>query len=212
MAEVFMTAEGKKKLEERLEYLKVHGRAEMAEKIRVAREFGDLSENAEYDIAKDEQAKMEAEILEIEGKQVREPDPDKIYLAWQDFDGNPMAGNIQWILYRNAAGRVLVKVLFNEREVALPLTSVSGPYYDWQEFERYYRAKIDRMPDLPPLPEVETGDLLVIHDTGAHGHAMGYQYNGRLRSAEVLLCQDGSTRLIRRAETPEDYFATAIWD
>lgn len=96
-------------------------------------------------------------ILEIEGKQVREPDPDKIYLAWQDFDGNPMAGNIQWILYRNAAGRVLVKVLFNEREVALPLTSVSGPYYDWQEFERYYRAKIDRMPDLPPLPEVETG-------------------------------------------------------
>lgn len=68
MAEVFLTAEGKKQLEERLEYLKVVGRAEMAEKIRVAREFGDLSENAEYDIAKDEQAKMEAEILEIEGK------------------------------------------------------------------------------------------------------------------------------------------------
>ena len=66
---------------------------------------------------------------------------------------------------------------------------------------------IDRM-----LPEVNIGDLLVIHDTGAHGHAMGYQYNGRLRSAEVLLCQDGSTRLIRRAETPEDYFATAIWE
>ena len=66
---------------------------------------------------------------------------------------------------------------------------------------------IDRM-----LPEVDIGDLLVIHDTGAHGHAMGYQYNGRLRSAEVLLCQDGSTRLIRRAETPEDYFATAIWE
>ena len=66
---------------------------------------------------------------------------------------------------------------------------------------------IDRM-----LPEVETGDLLVIHDTGAHGHAMGYQYNGRLRSAEVLLQEDGSARLIRRAETPEDYFATAIWE
>ncbi|MCI9155587.1 MAG: diaminopimelate decarboxylase [Lawsonibacter sp.] len=66
---------------------------------------------------------------------------------------------------------------------------------------------VDRM-----LPEIHVGDLLVIHDTGAHGHAMGYQYNGRLRSAEVLLCQDGSTRLIRRAETPEDYFATAIWD
>ena len=68
MAEVFLTAEGKKQLEDRLEYLKVVGRAEMAEKIRVAREFGDLSENAEYDIAKDDQAKMEAEIIEIEGK------------------------------------------------------------------------------------------------------------------------------------------------
>ena len=66
---------------------------------------------------------------------------------------------------------------------------------------------VDRM-----LPEIQIGDLLVIHDTGAHGHSMGYQYNGRLRSAEVLLCEDGSTRLIRRAETPEDYFATAVWD
>ena len=66
---------------------------------------------------------------------------------------------------------------------------------------------VDRM-----LPKIDIGDLLVIHDTGAHGHAMGYQYNGRLRSAEVLLQPDGSTRLIRRAETPEDYFATAIWD
>lgn len=68
MAEVFMTAEGKKQLEERLKDLKVNGRPDMAEKIRVAREFGDLSENAEYDIAKEEQAKMEAEILEIEAK------------------------------------------------------------------------------------------------------------------------------------------------
>lgn len=65
---------------------------------------------------------------------------------------------------------------------------------------------IDRM-----LPEIEKGDLLFIHDTGAHGHSMGYQYNGRLRSAEVLLQEDGSTRLIRRAETPDDYFATLIW-
>ncbi len=58
------------------------------------------------------------------------------------------------------------------------------------------------------LPEIEIGDLLVIHDTGAHGFAMGYNYNGKLRSAEVLLKEDGSTQLIRRAETPEDYFAT----
>ena len=62
---------------------------------------------------------------------------------------------------------------------------------------------VDRM-----LPEVEIGDTLVIHDTGAHGRAMGYNYNGRLRSAEVLLQSDGTGRLIRRAETPEDYFAT----
>lgn len=65
---------------------------------------------------------------------------------------------------------------------------------------------IDRM-----LPEIEIGDLLVIHDTGAHGHAMGYQYNGRLRSAELLLKEDSSVELIRRAETPDDYFATVVW-
>ena len=58
------------------------------------------------------------------------------------------------------------------------------------------------------LPEVEIGDLLVIHDTGAHGFSMGYNYNGKLRSAEVLLREDGSFKLIRRAETPRDYFAT----
>ncbi|MGE5423440.1 MAG: diaminopimelate decarboxylase [Ignavibacteriales bacterium] len=58
------------------------------------------------------------------------------------------------------------------------------------------------------LPEVEDGDLVVIHDTGAHGYAMGYNYNGKLRSAEVLLKEDGSVQLIRRAETPADYFAT----
>lgn len=62
---------------------------------------------------------------------------------------------------------------------------------------------IDRM-----LPQVEKGDYLVIHDTGAHGFAMGYNYNGKLKSAELLLKEDGSVQLIRRAETPEDYFAT----
>ena len=58
------------------------------------------------------------------------------------------------------------------------------------------------------LPKVEIGDILVIHDTGAHGFSMGYNYNGKLRSAEVLLQPDGSFQLIRRAETPADYFAT----
>lgn len=58
------------------------------------------------------------------------------------------------------------------------------------------------------LPEINTGDVLFIHDTGAHGFSMGYNYNGKLRSAEVLLCEDGTHQLIRRAETPADYFAT----
>ena len=62
-----------------------------------------------------------------------------------------------------------------------------------------------------PLPPLEAGDLLVIHDTGAHGHSMGYNYNGKLRSAELLLREDGGVDLIRRAETLEDYFATLIW-
>ena len=66
---------------------------------------------------------------------------------------------------------------------------------------------IDRM-----LPEIAAGDLLVIHDTGAHGHAMGYNYNGKLRSAELLLREDGSVDLIRRAETLEDYFRTLVWE
>ena len=58
------------------------------------------------------------------------------------------------------------------------------------------------------LPEIEMGDYLVIHDAGAHGRSMGYNYNGRLRCAEVLLKENGETELIRRAETPKDYFAT----
>ena len=62
---------------------------------------------------------------------------------------------------------------------------------------------IDRM-----LPKIDMGDYLVIHDTGAHGYAMGYNYNGKLKSAEILLKEDGTAKLIRRAETPRDYFAT----
>ncbi len=58
------------------------------------------------------------------------------------------------------------------------------------------------------LPQVEAGDLVLIHDAGAHGHSMGFNYNGKLRSAELLLQQDGQIRLIRRRETVEDYFAT----
>ena len=62
---------------------------------------------------------------------------------------------------------------------------------------------IDRM-----LPKIDMGDYLFIHDAGAHGFSMGYNYNGRLRSSELLLQEDGSVKMIRRAETPADYFAT----
>ena len=62
------------------------------------------------------------------------------------------------------------------------------------------------------LPVIDIGDFLVIHDTGAHGFSMGYNYNGKLRSAELLLCEDGTVKMIRRAETPADYFATFNFD
>jgi diaminopimelate decarboxylase len=58
------------------------------------------------------------------------------------------------------------------------------------------------------LPVVEDGDLRIIHDTGAHGHSMGFNYNGKLRPQELLLREDGNIDMIRRAETLEDYFAT----
>ena len=62
---------------------------------------------------------------------------------------------------------------------------------------------IDRM-----LPKIDIGDYIVIHDTGAHGYSMGYNYNGKMKSAELLLKEDGSVEMIRRAEEPKDYFAT----
>ena len=58
------------------------------------------------------------------------------------------------------------------------------------------------------LPRIDKGDYLFIHDAGAHGFSMGYNYNGKLRSAELLLREDGRVQQIRRAETPKDYFAT----
>ena len=70
-------------------------------------------------------------------------------------------------------------------------------------FENNDKFAVDRN-----LPKIDKGDLLVIHDTGAHGFAMGYNYNGKLKSAELLLKENGDVQLIRRAETPKDYFST----
>ena len=91
-----------------------------------------------------------------------------------------------------------ITVLGKEREICDHKYDVTGSLCENND-----KFAIDRM-----LPEVAVGDYLVIHDTGAHGYAMGYNYNGKLKSAELLLKEDGSVQLIRRAETPEDYFAT----
>ena len=71
---------------------------------------------------------------------------------------------------------------------------------------------IDKFAVQRPLPNTAKGDLLVIHDTGAHGHAMGFNYNGHLRPKELLLKEDGSVAMIRRAETMQDYFATLTFE
>jgi diaminopimelate decarboxylase len=91
-----------------------------------------------------------------------------------------------------------ITVLGKEKEAPVRKYDVTGSLCENND-----KFAIDR-----PLPEIEIGDILVIHDSGAHGHAMGFNYNGKLRSAELLLRQDGSVVQIRRAETIEDYFAT----
>jgi diaminopimelate decarboxylase len=91
-----------------------------------------------------------------------------------------------------------ITVLGKENEKAVKKYDVTGSLCENND-----KFAIDRM-----LPEIETGDILVMHDTGAHGYAMGFNYNGKLRSAELLLKEDGTVEMIRRAETMDDYFAT----
>lgn len=79
-----------------------------------------------------------AALMQMEGACRIEPDPEKVESSWVDFRITPMAGNIQWIFYRNAAGQVLVKFLLNEREVTIPLASDTAPYYKWKDVRRYY--------------------------------------------------------------------------
>lgn len=94
-----------------------------------------------------------------------------------------------------------ISVLGKEQQPASEIYDVTGSLCENNDKFAVQRA-------LPPLAP---GDLVVIHDVGAHGRAMGFNYNGRLRPAELLLRPDGSTRLIRRAETLDDYFATIVW-
>ena len=91
-----------------------------------------------------------------------------------------------------------ISVLGKEDELAVHKYDVTGSLCENND-----KFAIDRV-----LPKIDMGDLLFIHDAGAHGCSMGYNYNGKLKSAEILLKEDGSYQLIRRAETPKDYFAT----
>lgn len=89
-------------------------------------------------------------------------------------------------------------ILGKENEPATELYDVTGPLCENND-----KFAVDRL-----LPPAEAGDLLVIHDAGAHGRSMGYNYNGKLRCGELMLKEGGGVALIRRAETPKDYFAT----
>ncbi|MCI8514895.1 MAG: diaminopimelate decarboxylase [Lachnospiraceae bacterium] len=91
-----------------------------------------------------------------------------------------------------------ITVMGKEHEPADHLYDITGSLCENND-----KFAVDRM-----LPKIDVGDYLVIHDTGAHGFAMGYNYNGKLKSAELLLKEDGSVQMIRRAETAKDYFAT----
>lgn len=91
-----------------------------------------------------------------------------------------------------------ITVLGKENEKAVKKYDITGSLCENND-----KFAIDRM-----LPEIATGDILVLHDTGAHGYAMGFNYNGKLRSAELLLKEDDTVEMIRRAETMDDYFAT----
>ena len=91
-----------------------------------------------------------------------------------------------------------ITVMGKENEPATMTYDVTGSLCENND-----KFAIDRQ-----LPKIDMGDRIVIHDAGAHGHAMGFNYNGKLRSAELLLHEDGSVTQIRRAETLDDYFAT----
>ena len=91
-----------------------------------------------------------------------------------------------------------ISVLGKEATAAAGVVDVTGSLCENND-----KFAVDRA-----LPDMAPGDLVAIHDAGAHGHAMGFNYNGKLRSAELLLRADGSAQLIRRAETLDDYFAT----
>ena len=116
---------------------------------------------------------------------------------WKDYVGlDACAANLMRPAMYGAYHHITV--LGKENEPCDHMYDVTGGLCENND-----KFAIDRM-----LPKIDIGDYVVIHDTGAHGFSMGYNYNGKLRSAELLLQEDGTVKQIRRAETPQDYFAT----
>ena len=116
---------------------------------------------------------------------------------WKDYVGlDACAANLMRPAMYGAYHHITV--LGKENEPCDHMYDVTGGLCENND-----KFAIDRM-----LPKIDIGDYVVIHDTGAHGFSMGYNYNGKLRSAELLLKEDGTVKQIRRAETPQDYFAT----
>ena len=116
---------------------------------------------------------------------------------WRDYVGvdASMSSLMRPALYENAYHHITIA---GRERGAEEMVDVVGSVCE--NSDKFARERL--------LPVTEEGDLLLIHDTGAHGHAMGFNYNGRLRPKELLLCTDGSVRLIRREETEQDYFST----
>ncbi|MDR1321340.1 MAG: diaminopimelate decarboxylase [Gracilibacteraceae bacterium] len=137
--------------------------------------------------------------------------------------GRLMTGPFGWLvatvrhkkdIYKQYAGLdacmadLMRPALYGAYHHITPLGKTGAPYDHLYDVTGSLCENNDKFAIDRPLPLLERGDILVIHDTGAHGHAMGFNYNGKLRSKELLLGLDGRTRQIRRAETTDDYFAT----
>lgn len=146
-------------------------------------------------------------------------DPLKIYLECGRMVTGPYGYLVTKVLHKKDIYRQYVGVDASMSDLMRP--GLYGAYHhitvlgkeDWDKDHVYdvtggLCENNDKFAINRQLPRIDIGDILVIHDTGAHGHAMGFNYNGRLRHAELLLRPDGKVKMIRRAETLEDYFAT----
>jgi diaminopimelate decarboxylase len=202
--------------------------AEVKEKIGVRIEFVNLSGGIgipyrpEQDIVDIEA--LSREIREAYDRIIRPAglDPLKIYTELGRFITGPYGFLVSTVLHKKNIYREYVGLDACSANLMRP--AIYGAYHHITVLGKE-NAPLDKVYDVTgslcenndkfaiqrPLPEIDIGDIVVIHDTGAHGYAMGFNYNAKLRSAELLLGEDKNVRLIRRAETMDDYFATMIF-